>query len=146
MHLKTLQIISSLERHISNIPHNVLNQYKTPQGKPWYFITLLGPYKDGITLWEAIKWIKYDIGIKVKSMVTPTVLGKNKSLAISNNIYQSSIDRFQPETSPFSTRYLIWVNYNVVSQLSQPTFVSFSYLNSVRHNLVIELCRTLKIF
>ena len=29
----------------------------------------------------------------------------------------------------------------VVSQLSQPIFLSFSYLNSARHFSVIELCR-----
>ena len=28
-----------------------------------------------------------------------------------------------------------------LSQLYQPIYLSFSYLNSVRHNLVIELCR-----
>ena len=32
----------------------------------------------------------------------------------------------------------------VLSQLSQPIFLSFSYLNSTRHNLVIELCREKK--
>ena len=36
------------------------------------------------------------------------------------------------------------MNYKVVSQLYQPIFLSFSYLNSARHNLVIELCRALK--
>ena len=45
---------------------------------------------------------------------------------------------------PLFLHYLIWVNYKVVSQLSQPIFLSFSYLNSTRHNLVIELCLALK--
>ena len=52
-----------------------------------------------------------------------------------------SIDGFHPKTSPFSTRHLIWVNYEVLSQLSQPMSILFSYLNSVRHNPTIELCR-----
>ena len=47
---------------------------------------------------------------------------------------------FQPKTSPFSTRHLIWVNYEVLSQLFQPRALLFSYLNSARHNSVIELC------
>ena len=47
------------------------------------------------------------------------------------------IDRVQPKTSPFSTRHTTWVNYKVLSQLSQPIFVSFSHLNSAQHNLVI---------
>ena len=55
-------------------------------------------------------------------------------------------DRVQPKTPPFSTRNLIWVNYKVVSPLSQPILLSFLYLNSARHNLVIILCRALKIF
>ena len=36
------------------------------------------------------------------------------------------------------------MNYKVVSQLYQPIFLSFSYLNSAQHNLVIELCCALK--
>ena len=44
----------------------------------------------------------------------------------------------------FSTRHLIRVNYKVVSQLSQPIFRTFSYLNSVRYSLVIEFCRVQK--
>ena len=55
-------------------------------------------------------------------------------------------DGVHPKTPPFSTSHLIWVNYKVVSQLSQPVFVSFLYLNSGRHNLVIELCRALNIY
>ena len=46
-------------------------------------------------------------------------------------------DGFHPKTPPFSTRNLILVNYKVLSQLSQPISLLFSYLNSVRHNLVI---------
>ena len=57
-----------------------------------------------------------------------------------------SIDGVHPKTSPFSTRHPIWVNYKVVSQLSQPILLLCSCLNSARHNLVIELCRALKIF
>ena len=49
-------------------------------------------------------------------------------------------DGFQPKTSHFSTRHLIWVNNEVLSQLSQPMSLLFYYLNSVRHNSVIELC------
>ena len=47
-------------------------------------------------------------------------------------------DRVHPKTPPFSARHLIWVNYKVVSQFSQPILLSFSYLNSVRHSLVIN--------
>ena len=50
----------------------------------------------------------------------------------------------QPKTSPFSTGDIIWVTYYVVSQLSQPIFLSFSYLNIALPNLVIDLCRALK--
>ena len=53
----------------------------------------------------------------------------------------STLDGFQPKTSPFSIRHLILVIYKVVSQSSEPIFFSFSFLNSTRHNLVIELCR-----
>ena len=53
---------------------------------------------------------------------------------------------FQPKTSTFSTRTLIWVHYKVVHIFSQPIFSSFSHLNSARHNLVIELCLILKLF
>ena len=51
------------------------------------------------------------------------------------------IDRFQTKTSPFSTHHLILVNYKVVSQFFQLVFLSFSYLNSVQHFSVVELCR-----
>ena len=44
--------------------------------------------------------------------------------------------------APFYTRHLISVNYKVVSQLSQTIFLSFSYLDSVQHNLFIELFHT----
>ena len=53
-------------------------------------------------------------------------------------------DGFQPKTSPFSTYHLIRVNYKVLSQLSQSVFLFFSYFNSARHNLAIELCHALK--
>ena len=49
-------------------------------------------------------------------------------------------------TSPFSTRYLILVSYEVLSQLYQPMSILFLYLNSERHNSVIELCREQKQF
>ena len=54
-------------------------------------------------------------------------------------------DGFQPKTSHFSTRHLVGVNYKGLSQLSQPISPLFSYLNSVRHNLVIWFCREQKI-
>ena len=50
-------------------------------------------------------------------------------------------DRVQPKTPPFSTCHIVSVNYKVASQLPQPIFLSFSYLNSARHFSVIELCR-----
>ena len=50
-------------------------------------------------------------------------------------------DGVQPKTPPFSTHDLIIVNYQVVSQLFQLIFFSFSYLDSARHISVIELCR-----
>ena len=59
---------------------------------------------------------------------------------------QMLYDGVQPKTPPFSTRHLIWVNDKVVSQLFQPIYLSFLYLNSVGHNLVIELCCALKTF
>ena len=52
-----------------------------------------------------------------------------------------SNDGVQPKTSSFSTCHLIWVKYKFVSQLFQPIFLSFSYLNSARHFSVIEMCR-----
>ena len=52
-----------------------------------------------------------------------------------------SIDGFQPNTSPFSTHHLIWVNYEVLSRISQPMSILFSYLNNARRNSFIELCR-----
>ena len=50
---------------------------------------------------------------------------------------------FQPKTSTFSTRTLIWVHFKTVHKFSQPIFSLFSYLKNVLHNLVIELCRAL---
>ena len=52
---------------------------------------------------------------------------------------------FQPKTSTFSTYALIWVHYEVVFYFSQSIFCLFLHLNSARQNLVIELCRALKI-
>ena len=54
---------------------------------------------------------------------------------------QKVFDVVQTKTSPFSTGHFIWVNYKVFSQLYHPILLQFSYLNSARHNLVIELCR-----
>ena len=53
------------------------------------------------------------------------------------------LDRVHPNTSPFSTRHLIFLNYTYVSQLFQLIYLSFSYFNSVRHFSPIELCRDL---
>ena len=52
-----------------------------------------------------------------------------------------TLDVVQPNTSRFSTRHLIWVNYKILSQLFQPIYLEFSYLNSVQHFSGIELCR-----
>ena len=54
--------------------------------------------------------------------------------------------RVPAQDVPFSTCHLIWVNYEVLSQLSQPMPLLFSYLNSVQHNSVIELCREQIVF
>ena len=59
---------------------------------------------------------------------------------ISGVIWQVTPDVVQPKTPPFSTCHLIWVNCKVLSQLSQPIYLLFSYLNIARHNLVIGLC------
>ena len=48
-----------------------------------------------------------------------------------------ALDRVHPKTSHFSTCHIILVNFKVVSRLYQPIFLSFSYLNSARHNLVM---------
>ena len=55
-------------------------------------------------------------------------------------------DGVHPKKPFFSTRHLIWVDYKVLSQISQPIFLSLSYLNSARHFSVIELCREPFIF
>ena len=55
-------------------------------------------------------------------------------------------DWVQPKTSPFSTRHIHSMNYKVLSKLSQPIPLLFSYLNSARHNSVIELRLALKVF
>ena len=47
----------------------------------------------------------------------------------------------QTKASPFSIRHIIWVNYKVLSQLSQPIYLEFSYLNILRHFSDVELCR-----
>ena len=45
--------------------------------------------------------------------------------------------------SPFSTHHVILGNYEVLSQIYQPMFHLFSYLNSARHSSVIGFCREL---
>ena len=55
----------------------------------------------------------------------------------SNSILSGTVDGVQPKMSPFSTRNIIWVKYQVVSQFFQPIFLTFSYLNSERHISVI---------
>ena len=39
-----------------------------------------------------------------------------------------TLDLFQPKTSTFSTRALIWVHFKTVRYFSQSIFSSFSYL------------------
>ena len=70
-------------------------------------------------------------------------LASEKSFGRRVDIYMF-YDGVQPKTPPISTRHLIWVNYKVLSKLSQLIFLSFSYLNNARHNVVIELCRALR--
>ena len=55
-------------------------------------------------------------------------------------------DLVQPKMSHFSTRALISVNCKFVHRFSQLIFILSSHLNSALQNLVIELCRALKIF
>ena len=57
-----------------------------------------------------------------------------------------SSELFQPKTSNFSTRALIWVHFKSVHYFSQPIFSLLSHLKNVLHNLVIELCSALKTF
>ena len=57
-----------------------------------------------------------------------------------------SYDLFQPKTSSFSTRALIWVHSKTVYYFSQPIFSLFSYLKDALHNLVIELCSASFVF
>ena len=54
---------------------------------------------------------------------------------------QDTVDVVHPKTYPFSTLHIIWVNCKYLSQSSQPMSLLFSYLDSVRHSLFIELCR-----
>ena len=60
-----------------------------------------------------------------------------------NHCFRSNviIDGVHPKTHPFFTRHPVRVVYKVVSQFSEPNFLSFSCLNSARHNFVLELCR-----
>ena len=55
-------------------------------------------------------------------------------------------DLFQPKTSTFSTRALIWVHFETVHWVSQLIFSLFSHLKNALHNLAVELCSALKIF
>ena len=56
------------------------------------------------------------------------------------------LDWFNPKTSSFSTRALIWVHFKNVHKFSKLNFSLFSYLNSVLYHLVIGLCSSQKIF
>ena len=47
---------------------------------------------------------------------------------------------------PFSYTPYHFSEPQILIRLSQPIFLSFLYLNIARHTLVIELCRSLKIF
>ena len=53
-------------------------------------------------------------------------------------------DLFQPKTSIFSTRSLIWLHFKTVHYFYQPIFSLISHLKNALHNLVIELCIALK--
>ena len=54
------------------------------------------------------------------------------------------VDRVQPKTSPFSMRIsFYWAKKLYINFLSQ-FFIVFWYLNSARHNLVIEFCCAIK--
>ena len=43
-------------------------------------------------------------------------------------------DVVQPKTTPFYTCHQIWVNYKILSQLSQPISIVFSSLNSAQQS------------
>ena len=63
-----------------------------------------------------------------------------------NNYYQEENGRVQPNMFTFSMRALIWVNQKIVSELSQPKFLSFVHWNSPRHNSLFEICRGLFLY
>ena len=52
-------------------------------------------------------------------------------------IHAAMSDLFQPKTSTFSTRALIWVHFKTVQYFSQPIFRIFSYLKI--HNTIYSL-------
>ena len=54
-------------------------------------------------------------------------------------------DLVHPNTSTFSTHDLILVHFKSLHWFSQTNFISFSHLNCAWHNLVVYLCRALKI-
>ena len=60
--------------------------------------------------------------------------------------YHVTHDLFQPKTSIFSTRALIWLHFKTVNLFLRPIFSLFSHLNSALHHLVIEFCSAIKIF
>ena len=97
---------------------------------------------------QTLDEVSYVEIIKVESIIEviiPRQENEDKCWYIRSYPFLTSvIDVVQPKTSPFSTRHLILVKYNFLSQLYQPISLLFSYLNSERHNLVIELCREQK--
>ena len=118
----------------SPIKKGLSNSIVVPLGKyshPW------GSYNPGITSWERLNfaWVESSQHTQSKTLILPECT--QSTFPPSNPLN----DRFHPKTTPFSTRHLILVNYEVLSQLYQPMSHLFSYLNSVRHNSVIELCR-----
>ena len=73
--------------------------------------------------------------------------GKDPGLVLSRTGYIIMYsDLFQPKTSTFSTRALIWAHFKTVRYFYQPIFSSFSYLKNALHHLVVELCSALFFF
>ena len=72
-------------------------------------------------------------------------LSKCSYFEVLRSFFCCRIRRSPAQGVAFSTRHLIRANCEVLSQLSQPIFLSFSYLNKAQHNLVIELCCALQI-
>ena len=72
------------------------------------------------------------------------VLYQPKVLDLLHLVNSRIRDLFQPKTSIFSTRALIWVQFETVHFFSQLIFSLISYFKNALHNLVIELCITLE--